>query len=295
MAEIICSTDPKQNLGASKCNKLPGLFAGAITTPANFSIPAATLANPAALKTFLQNALKAGLASRIYLWPTFSNCEAVSEEVVYEETPLTDIRVRQGKYRFRAHISKNLCLHKAMFSHSGSDDRVIFFDLNNNFFMTELSNGDGAGFRTSLINVEKLIISDGSVATKSPVYFVLKDHNEIDDRGLMIPADFVGELIPLTDAEIILSSVLAGSFTATVRSKCDGTPVSGLLLADFLAFTSAGGAQNPTSVTETSVGSGVYNVVRTGNFVDGTVTLRDASLLTVTAFEVLTSATLDVS
>lgn len=292
--EIICSTDPKQNLGASKCNKLPGLFAGAITTPPNFTIPAATLADPAVLKTFLQNALKAGLATRIYLWPTFSNCEAVSEEVVYEETPLTDIRVRQGKYRFRAHISKNLCLHKAMFSHSGSDDRVIFFDLNNNFFMTELSNGDGAGFRTSLINVEKLVISDGSVATKSPVYFVLKDHNEIDDRGLMIPADFVGELIPLTDIEIILSNVLAGSFTAAVRSKCDGTPVSGLLLADFLVFTGAGAAQNPTSVTETSVGSGVYNVVRSGNFVDGTVTLRAASLLTVTAFEVLTPATLDI-
>ena len=294
MAEIICTTEPKKNIGVSRCDKLPQLFAGMITTPDNWSIPAATMNDPALLQTYIQNAIRAGIANRVYIWPTFTNCESVSEESVYEETPLSDIRVRQGKYRWRAHISKNLCLHKAMFSHSGSDGRVIFFDLANNFFLTELANGAGAGFRMSLINVEKLMISDGSVSTKSPVYIVLKNHLEIDEKGLMIPADFVGELIALTDVEIVLSNVAAGSFTATVRTACDGTPVSGLLLADFVVTTNAGAAQAPTTVTEPVAGSGVYTVSRTGNFVDGFVDLRAASLLTVSAFESVGRVTLDI-
>ena len=286
---IICATNQKLNLGASKCNKLPSLFAGMITTPAGFSIPVATLSNPAALRTLLQNAIIDGIANRVYLWPSFADVESASEESIYEDTALTDIAVRQGKYRWRVHISKNLCLHRAMFSHSGSGDRAIFFDMNNNFFMTELANGNGAGFRISLLNVEKLLIGDGSVATKTPVYIVLKNSHEIDNGGLMVPAEFVNELIPLSDVSITLSNVVATSMVATAQVACDGTPVSGLVLADFIVQTNAGALQNPTAVTETGgSGSGVYTLARTGSFTSGNVRLRPASQLSVVGFEGVT-------
>jgi len=129
----------KKNLGVTKCDRLPQLFRGMITTPLNFKITAANLATPALLQTALQTAIEAGIANRIYLWPTFVGFESASEEAIYEETPLADLLVRDGKYRFRFHIKKNLCLHRAMFTHRGADQRVFFFDIENQLFGTELS------------------------------------------------------------------------------------------------------------------------------------------------------------
>jgi hypothetical protein len=299
MAEIICAAEPKKNLGLVRCNKLPQQFVRMITTPVGFRLTTAQVADPALAKTALQNALKTGVANRIYLWPDFANLEVVSEEAVYEETPLTDIRVRQGKYRFRAHITKNLCLHKAMFTHSGSEQRVFFLDTEDNLFGTEFSDGTMGGFFVSLLNVEKLMFSDGSVSTKTPVYVVLKNPREIDERGLMIPGEIVSELVPLTDVDIeVLASPAptTTSFDVSVKTSCDGTPVSGLILADFEILNASGATQETnTTVTETPAGSGIYRCVKTsGSFVDGSVTLVAPSALSIDAYEVTAPATLNV-
>lgn len=289
MAEQICEDEPKKNLGVSKCNTLPQVFAEMITTPLSFKLTAAQAADPALAKTALQNALKSGLANRIYKWPEFSGFENVSEDAVYEETSLTDILVRAGKYRWRFSISKNLCMHKAMFSHNTRGNaRVFFLDVDGNYFGTELSNGDVAGFRISLLNVEKLMISDGSVSTKSPVYVVLKDHKEIDKNGVQFDGSFAGELVPLSDVELEIQSspaVTTDDFYVSVKVKCDGTPVSGLVVGDFEVTTALGVAQVPTAFEETSAGSGIYHFTKSTDFVDGFVNLVAAADLTVDAFE----------
>lgn len=299
MAEVICAAEPKKNLGLIRCNKLPQQFVQMITTPVGFRLTSAQVADSAQAKTALQAAIKTGKANRIYLWPNFANCEGVSEEAVYEETPLTDIVVRQGKYRFRAHITKNLCMHKAMFSHSGGDQRVFFLDSEDNLFGTEFSDGSMGGFLVSLLNVEKLMISDGSVSTKSPVYIVLKNPREIDERGILVPGDIVSELVPLTDVDIVVLASPAPtttSFDVSVKTSCDGTPVSGLVLADFEILNGSGATQETnTTVTETPAGSGVYRCVKTaGSFVDGSVTLVASSVLSIDAYEVTAPATLNV-
>lgn len=298
MADI-CETEPKKNLGVSKCDILPQVFAGMIETPLSFKLPAATAADPALAKAALQTALKAGLATRIYKFPDFAGFENVSEDAIYEENALTDMLVRAGKYRWRFSIAKNLCLHKAMFSHNskGGDIRIFFYDIDGNLFGTELSDGSVAGFRVSLLNVEKLLISDGSVSTKSPIYVVLKDHKEIDKKGVLFDGSFVGELFPLTDVTLAVEAlpvITATDFYLSVKVACDGTPVSGLVLADFAVTNNAGAAQVPTAFEETSAGSGIYHFTKSTNFVDGYVNLVAAADLTIDAYESTAAVAINV-
>lgn len=280
----------KKNLGLSKCDDLPQMPRGMITTPASFSLTAAQAADPDLALAALQDAIKNGLAARAYLWPKFVGMEDASEEAVYEETPLADIAVRDGKYRWRFHIKKSMCLHKAMFSHRGSGDRVFLLDNKNQLFGTELSNGNIAGFTMSLLHTEKLKISDGSVATKSPIYVVLEDTEEIDESGVLFDGNFVRELVPLTDVNLTVSNPTSGGFNVTVKRACDGVPVSGLVKADFVGT----GIGSISTVTETSSGSGVYAFVPTTVFADGSVNLVAAADLSIDAYESTGAATVNV-
>jgi len=279
----------KQNLGMSKCNKLPQLYSGMITTPLTFSISAVNAADPALLLTALQTAIKNGIATRCYKWPDFATVEAVNEDAVYEENPLMDIPVRDGKYRWRVGIAKNLCFHKAAYSHRGGDQRVFFIDIEGNLFCTKLSDGTYAGFKVSMLNTEKLMISDGQVATKSPIYIVLSNNKEIDKNGYLLDGSNLGELIPLTDVTLTISPAAIEDATildVAVKVSCDDTPVSGLVAADFTIVDANGDAQVPTTPgVETPAGSGIYRFIKSTNFVAGEVDLVAASALSVDAYE----------
>jgi hypothetical protein len=287
-----CETN-KSNLGLSKCKSLPQLPRGIITTPANFKVPAATAADPAALQTYLENAVKAGKANRIYLWPFFVGFENVSEETIYEENALADMLVRDGKYRYRFHIKESLCLHKAMFTHRQQSERVFIIDVENQIFGTELSNGDFAGFSVSLFNVEKLMVNDGTVSTKTPIYLVLQDSKEVDEKGMLIKASFLSTLTRLVDVKLTVSNVLAGSLKVSVNAVCDGTPVSGLVLADFLLTTTAGAAQAPSAVVEDTNVPGLYTLTRAA-LADGFVDLVAAANLSVPGYESVGKVVVDV-
>jgi hypothetical protein len=271
-----CEID-KSNLGLSKCKNLPQLIRGMITTPSKFSLTKEDAADPEKW----QDALVDSKGARIYLWPNFKGFEDVSEEAVYEDTPLADIKVRDGKYRYRFHIEESLCLHKAMFSHRATSGRVFFIDVEGQLIGTELANGNLAGFNLSLLNTEKLTISDGSVATKSPVYVVLQDNKEMDRSGVTFNGDFVNSLERLTDVTLTVESASATSVVVKVVVSCDGTPVNGLALADFVLLATNGDVQTITGVAEVD---GVYTLTGTA-LVSGTVNLVAAKDLTVLAFE----------
>lgn len=290
MAEINCEST-KKNLGKSKCNKLPKLFKQMITTGDDFKLEPADFASASALKTKLQTAIKAGIASRIYLWPKFSGVENLSQETTYEDNPLTLIPVVPGQYRQKFHISKNLCAHKAMYSHNAiNEGRVFLLDVANQLFGTLDSDGNIRGFSLALLNVEKLMFSDGTNSSKSPIFIALGDNEEIDENGVLIDGSSINQLEPLTDVEItIVGSVLSTGFTVEVKNACDGTPVAGLLLADFILYATDGVTpQTIQSVTADANVSGRYAIAAPGGnaFEDGTLTLRSAATLTVSAYEV---------
>lgn len=284
---MACTTEELKNLGLSQCNELPGLIDGMIETPSDFAIPAATLAlGSAAVQTYFENALLAVAASRIYYWPPFNTVENISVPTVYEDTPLSYTDVVRNKYRFRFGISQNLCLHKAMYTHKRKNGRVFLKDQNGYLIGTLLSNGDFAGLSIQLLNPEGFLFNDGSVTTKSPVLVALSSSIELDKNGYMFDAGaFVNELESIVDVSLTVIGVpTATSIVVDVKTVCDQTAVSGLVVADFLKLTTLGATQAITSVTESATIPGRYSLVGVG-WTTGTINLKAPGLLTIQSYE----------
>lgn len=276
-----CLVTPK-NLGPGSCNTLPAMPRAMITTPRNFSI---TLANAALVEEW-QDLLLDTPSNRGYLWPRFFDAKDTSEKAIYEESALSSQKVRDGRYKHEISIVGSLCLHKAMFTHSGnSNQRVFIIDNQNQIFGTLNSNGDFCGFDVELLNVEKLMFNDGKVSSKTPVYLVLSDNTEIDVNGWLVNgSSIVPSLIPLTDVELAqVGSGTTSLFKVTVKTSCDGTSVDGLVVADFKVTSSAGANHAIVSVTETN---GVYSLNSSAAFVVGdTVSLVAADSLSIPGYE----------
>jgi hypothetical protein len=276
--------EAKKNMGVVRCTRLPQMFARMFTTPLGFKIPAATIEEgDAAIQQYLQDAmLNPDLNERIFLWPSFVGFEDAKEDAIYEETPLADLKVRDGKYRWRVQVQQDLCTHRAMGTHNGGNQRVIFYDIENQLFGMDNTDGDFMGFNVSLLNVEKLMISDGSTATRTPIYIILKNSKQVDKTGALMQADYVDELQPLTDVELTIVGVAtATEIKATVKTDCDETAILGLVMADFIKKSAAGVVEAITSVTEVN---GVYTLVGTA-FTTGTLQTETPDQLSLEGYE----------
>jgi hypothetical protein len=284
----------KRNIGGnSKLNKLPKLFKYMIVVPNNFSLEAADYATAAALKTALQTAIKAAAADRIYLFPAIVKCEDLTQETTYDDSPLDTQDVYDGQYRFKLHHSKNMFTVKDLATHYYKNEyRAIMVDLEGKGFLTELSDGSLSGASIALLKPEKIDISDGSNNTTSPMYLCLADPKDWNERGRLLDfSSVIREIEPLVDVKISLvdgDAFAAAGFEVDVKVESDGTPVSGLLLADFILYATDGVTEQViTSTAEDANISGRYNIVAPGGnlFEDGVLALRAASALTVSPFE----------
>lgn len=273
-----CLVD-KKNLGFSKCNELPANPKAFLTTPASFSLTAEEAAD---IENW-QDLLIAVKASRGYLWPDIFTFEDKSEEAVYARTPNAVKAVRDGRYEWLFGISENLCIHKAMYSHRGSGDRVFVLDANNKIIGTELSDGNFAGLTIGLLNTEKMKWNNGTDPSVSPVLLSLKDNREFDQNGVMFDFDFVNELNKLTDVSVKTVGVIADdAITVSVLTTCDGTPVLGLLATDFVLTETDGTPQ--VIAARVDNGDGTY-LLSGADWVDGFVNIKPANTLSITAYE----------
>jgi len=280
----------KKNLGVSRCNKMPEMIIGMITTPNDFVIPEATLTgDPADLLEYLNDALLAPAGERIYYWPSVKGFENISQEQVYEDTPYAYLPVRDGNYRFKFMFRENLCLHKAMYTHRANTGRVIFIDSENQLFLTETTELGGKGFQMQLLHTEKLIFNDGSVATKSPVVVALQNNKEIDKTGLLVGFDAFSDLHRIVDQKLkLVGTATATTIVVEAMAECDATPLTGLVLADFLLVDDDNGAVHTiaTAVEDTAI-PGRYTLTGTG-FETSKLSLAPADTLSVQAYETIT-------
>lgn len=287
MALLTCEEVVKKNLGLSLCNDFPAQLKSMIETPLNFKIPVATAADPALLKAFLQDAMLAPNGNgRIWFWPDFDDGEDQSQDAVYSDKPLSYRKVRDGNYRFLFKITQNLCLHKAFESHRTRTGRVILLDSNDKFIGTLSSDGAYVmGFRLDMIDTQKLKFSNGTDPSESPILVALKNNLELDRNGVMFSGSFYGELNRLTDVAITVVSSIATKVVVNVNQSCDGTPLLGLVVGDFvMKKASDGTAQTITSIIDN--GDGSYQLNGTG-LVTGTIELDAAASLSIEAYETL--------
>lgn len=290
MGQLSCLTD-QDNLGASNCKKLPRLIKGMITTPLNFSIPFAT----AETITPWQAVLLAAKSARAYFWPIAILIENLNEEAVYEETPLGVLNVRDGRYRWRLSFRENLEMHKAMYSHKNFNGRVFFIDDNNQIIGTSEDGVNFKGFNIDLLNPEKMMLNDGSVSSKTPVYISLSDNQELDKNGFLFDgSSFLGSLVRLTTAELTVLASPAPSatgFDVQIVSKLDNEAVLGLVAGDFVLLDGAGAGQTIGGVVDN--GDGTYSVSGSG-LVTGTINLISAATLSVPGWEAEAPATVTI-
>jgi hypothetical protein len=281
----------KDNIYLSRCSDLPAMICSMITTPANFKATPEEAVDP----DFWQDAIKAGKANRIYLWPRFVGTpEDLSEETIYEDGPLGILHVRDGNYRFRFSMKESLCLHKAMYSHRATSGRVILFDVKNQMIGTLDEDDNFMGFTIQLLNTEKLKISDGSVSTKSPIYVALANNLELDQNGGVISASFVNTLQRLADVKItVVGTPSSSSLTVDVKTACDSQAVSGLAAADFALTETDGDTQTIGAATESTSVEGRYTLTGSG-WVDGFISLKAPAALSIDAYEVVAAVAVNV-
>lgn len=269
----------KTNLGVTKCTLLPQLIKGMIETPVGFKFTAAN----AISSTFWQAAILAASGVRVYKWAQFVGFRDISEAPVYEENALASLKVRDGRYQFEADIKQDLCYHRAMYSHRANNGRLVFIDLENNILATKLDATNYAGMNILQLDTHKLKISDGQVSTKSPIRIVLADNREIDKSGeLFDGSSWVNSVLPLSDVTITQITGTTTKIVVSVTVTCDGTPVNGLVAADFVVLKADGTSQTVSTVTEVN---GVYTINITGTAVTGTVNLISAATLSVPGYE----------
>jgi len=268
---------------------MPEMLVGMITTPNDFKIPAEELSDPVALLEYLNDAILAPAGERIYYWPDFKSFENISQEAVYEDTPLAYLPVRDGAYRFRFGIRENLCLHKAMYTHRSNTGRVIFIDSENQLILSESSAGEGIGFKMQLLHTEKLLFNDGSVSSKSPILVALQNNKELDKSGILVPFDALSELYRLVDAKLTkVGPASATLITVQAAAECDNTPISGLVMADFLLVDDDNGATHAiTAATPNPAIPGEYALTGTA-FEASKLSLVPPATLSVKPYETLT-------
>lgn len=271
----------KRNLGLTRCNKLPQQLAGMIETPVNFKVPAVSVNDAAFWQAAIFNPQE-----RIFLWPWFAEFENLTGEPVYATNLLGTRAVADAPYDFRFMIAQNMCFHKNAYTHRTNAGRIFLIDKENQIFGIKDSNGDFSGFNIGMLHTENLRFNDGSVFSASPIRLSLASAREVNALGHLIDGDFVSTLMGIVDVLITqVGAGAAGAFTVDVSIDCDGSPVIGLDAVDFILRNPDGTVHAIADAVEDSLIPGRY-LITGAAFVDNmTLTLRDASQLSVDGYE----------
>jgi len=179
-----------------------------------------------------------------------------------------------------------------MQTHSGNaTSRVFFIDVENNIIGT--TNDNGATFQgldVELLNAEKLMISDGKVSTKSPLYVVLSDNKELDLNGMIVASvPLTANLNRLTDVDLAQVGNLAATLVkVTVKASCDGTSIDGLVAGVF-KITSVGGANHAITSCAQDAVTGIYTLTSATAIVTDILSIVGPAALSIQAYEATNS------
>lgn len=271
----------RANMGLYKCSNLPDLVKGFIWTPDDFFMPKATEQSVLAWQDAIFNPV-----NRIFYWPPFVKLDILNTEASYEDTPFAMLPSNDGQYRFRGYIYQNMQVHRNMQTHNGPGGRIIPITKKNKLWVSRDLDGDVIGAKLAMLNAEKFDLADGSKSTTSPVFLALEDPADLDLYGDLIDGGFLKSIVRIVDVVITKFSAAANLIVVDVKVYGDGTPVVGLLAADFIIYDADGSTAHAiSSVTPHATILGRYSIVGVGFVTNGFITLRDAQQLTIDGYE----------
>lgn len=174
----------------------------------------------------------------------------------------TKIFVRGGKYEFEASFINGMYFNEALNSlnSQGSYD-ALFVDVSGNILGTKSLNGSLKGFTLGMVRAKKLTWGSDTAGQREGLMMQLLERIEVDKNWYFIQSSQLNftptSIDGVNEVEVSLSVPVAGTtITATLKSKGDGKPFTGVPFANLLS-TKNGTTSNPTAGGD-SVKPGTY-------------------------------------
>lgn len=239
-----CGADKKNTGFKGYCEKI-GLLKGYILTDDDVVFTTEALAEVVA------NWTSKIQARTIYPFRAIMGVENQGDEATYEDTPFATELVTNGKMAWRFAHTFSMPSHKAYFTHRSNSGRIILINSKGEFKGEQTSTGGFRGFKTSLVNIENLMLTDGSASEKTYIKVVLENAEDINtSMATVVPTDFNGlDLMGLIDIRLATVSAVAGTIKVEASIFSSGDPQDGFVQADFTILNSAGAAVVPTTFT----------------------------------------------
>ncbi len=267
-----CSSSKKNTGFEGFCEKI-GLIKGYIITDDDVVFTEAEAQELANWQTHIQ-------ANEVYPFKSIMGIENQSDDPTYEDTPFATELVTNGKMSWRFAHTFSIPAHKAYFTHRSNSGRIIPIKEKGEYKGEEDENGNLRGFKLALLNVENLMVSDGSASEKTYIKVTLENADSVNRNIVtVVPTDHSGlDLTGLIDVRLSEVSASTSSITIEAANFYTGNEIDGFVEGDFTVLDSTGAAVSIT--TFTALTDGQYQFDATFTAGDYTIKFLPESMTT---------------
>jgi len=205
-------------------------------------------------------------AETVFPFPQFDEIEPALEDDVGQDFPTgVKLFVREGKYGGIGRFETSICNLARLRTFNEAIGRAFIVTANNKIFGTSPDGAIFKGFKLSQFHISKLGSTDGSTNRMVELKYQFKQPSEMADypavpQTTWDPLDLVG----LYAVTVTISASSSTEVTCAVTKDCDGTAITGLVVADFLLIDDADGAEVINSATDNEDGTYTLDVETLG-------------------------------
>lgn len=293
--EVNCQKKRK-NTGISQFCQDIGPISGYIITPYNFELSENDIRDESKIIELIH----ANVSSRIYPFPQVASMTDNSEDTVFEELPLGNLFVKDGKVSIAFMHESSRYKHEALKSHSLQKVGVILIDQQGRMHGVREDNMFQS-IKLQQFVVGRLMINDGSgAATKTTVTMVFADTNKWETSPAVVSGLdwFPNDLQGLTDLNlsVVSGSVSTGGLVLEIKADKTGTPFNAagpsIPLNGDVVIKKAGVVQTITSLTASG---GLNTIVATLTAGLHTIDLYPPAIMVTKGYESTGSVNFTVS
>ena len=302
MGYVITCNEGGANSGLPKCKGNYGRIQGYILVPPGAEID--TEAN-ALLEASWTAKIDADEANRWYPWPKFFRYEPSREDHIYTVGDFNDkYSVADGDADGMAsYLNIPSCFAQKLRAFNNQEWKA--YAVTNKGFLRGWTQ-DGVKFKpySMFVHVEADIEQTKEEGRLTPIRIYMKEAFEWNEYGVALDPknDAIASWDPrllegLLDADVKIVGVPTGTeLVVDVKTECDATPVTGLVVTDFLLQDDTPTVESITSATESTTVAGRYTLDVTTILTDTyTINLKEPSAMTTDGYQRGADATFDIA